>query len=155
MACAREPAEAMSRSSFIPRILFILHHNVMQRNCIAVWTALVGLRLLIALNSSAIIHPDEHFQNPEITVATVFDYGDHNAQQLLRTWEWQGPAPCRSIVPAYISTGLAFQALKRFISGCRSHQMILSLNLAEYRVSTAQRPLGTSSSWHNDSRCGP
>ncbi|GAA6053257.1 hypothetical protein NBRC10513_007170 [Rhodotorula toruloides] len=69
------------------------------------------LRILIASTSTSAIHPDEHFQNPEIAASTVFEYA-LSSDGLLRTWEWEGTAPCRSIVPVVGSTGWIFALLK-------------------------------------------
>lgn len=76
-----------------------------------IWVALVLLRLLVAVTSTSSIHPDEHFQNPEVAASLVFDYGD-KGDGPLRTWEWLGKQPCRSIVPVWASTGAAFELLK-------------------------------------------
>ncbi|GAA5889266.1 hypothetical protein JCM5296_005850 [Sporobolomyces johnsonii] len=75
------------------------------------YLALVVLRILIAFTSTSTIHPDEHFQNPEIAASGVFEYSGAD-DALLRTWEWVGEAPCRSIIPVLGSTGAAFLALK-------------------------------------------
>lgn len=69
------------------------------------------LRTLIAFTSTSAIHPDEHFQNPEIAASTVFEYA-RSGDGLLRTWEWEGTAPCRSIVPVLGSTGWMFALLR-------------------------------------------
>lgn len=73
------------------------------------------LRILIAFTSTSAIHPDEHFQNPEIAASTVFEYSRLDGG-LLRTWEWEGPNPCRSIVPVLGSTGWTF-ALSKLAMG--------------------------------------
>lgn len=75
------------------------------------YLGLLILRILIAFTSTSTIHPDEHFQNPEIAASGVLNYSGANGA-LLRTWEWAGEAPCRSIVPVLGSTGAAFLALK-------------------------------------------
>ncbi|BGP17720.1 hypothetical protein JCM10213_005300 [Rhodosporidiobolus nylandii] len=79
------------------------------------YAALVVLRAVVAFTSTSTIHPDEHFQNPEIAAGLLFDYGDRG-DGLLQTWEWTGEAPCRSIVPVLGSTGFAF-ALLRALTG--------------------------------------
>jgi len=76
------------------------------------WILLILLRLLVALTSTSAIHPDEHFQNPEIAAGLLFDYSA-TGNTLLKTWEWIGAKPCRSIAPVWGSTGLAFALLKR------------------------------------------
>ena len=80
---------------------------------------LVILRLLIALTSFSMIHPDEHFQNPEIAADLVFDYLRSGAGPL-KTWEWTGDEPCRSIAPVWISSGVAFKLVKAFVGSRES-----------------------------------
>jgi phosphatidylinositol glycan class Z len=75
------------------------------------YSLLALLRILIAFTSHSFIHPDEHFQNPEVAAGGVFDF-ERSGEGLLRTWEWKGEAPCRSIVPVWMSTGLSFAVLK-------------------------------------------
>ena len=79
----------------------------------------VFLRLLIALTSFSIIHPDEHFQNPEIAAHLVFNYSRNGAGPL-KTWEWIGDKPCRSIAPIWISSGVAFKLVNAFVGSCES-----------------------------------
>lgn len=79
----------------------------------------VFLRLLIALTSFSIIHPDEHFQNPEIAAHLVFNYSRNGAGPL-KTWEWIGDEPCRSIAPIWISSGVAFKLVNAFVGSCES-----------------------------------
>jgi hypothetical protein len=89
-----------------------------------VYTALALLRILIAFTSTSIIHPDEHFQNPEIAADAVFEYDTRlGGDGPLRTWEWRGPTPARSIVPVFGSTGLAF-CIVRMLCGDRETQML-------------------------------
>jgi GPI mannosyltransferase 4 len=83
-----------------------------SRKVLLAWILLILLRLLVALSSTSAIHPDEHFQNPEIAAGLLFDY-KATSNALLRTWEWIGAKPCRSIAPVWGSTGLAFALLKR------------------------------------------
>ena len=90
--------------------------NALRRHPRSLHLALLALRLLVALTAQSIIHPDEHFQNSEIA-ATVFDYANTGAGPL-RTWEWIGEAPCRSIVPVWATTGAGFAVLK-FVAGDR------------------------------------
>ncbi|GAA5844055.1 hypothetical protein JCM5353_000129 [Sporobolomyces roseus] len=85
-----------------------------MRNRWRTYGALVILRLLIAFTSFSIIHPDEHFQNPEIAADLVFDYSRNEAGPL-KTWEWLGNEPCRSIAPVWISSGVAFKLVKAII----------------------------------------
>lgn len=85
------------------------------RRFVPVYAALALLRVLVAFTSTSVIHPDEHFQNPEIAAGSVFDYGSDG---ILRTWEWQGTAPVRSIVPVLASTGIGFQLLNALVGPC-------------------------------------
>ena len=98
------------------------------------YVALVALRLCIALTALSTIHPDEHFQNSEIA-STIFDYSNTRAGPL-RTWEWIGNEPCRSIVPVWSTTGIAFAVLKA-VAGNRKgfilalHRVVLRRRCAE------------------------
>lgn len=76
-----------------------------------VYVALLLLRLLVAITSTSTIHPDEHFQNPEVAASLIFDYGGGDGG-LLKTWEWVGSSPIRCIVPVASSVGAAFGMLK-------------------------------------------
>ncbi len=87
---------------------------MIPRRVVLVYVGLVGLRLLVALTSTSYIHPDEHFQNPELAAAEVFDYTRSNSVGLLSTWEWSSRFPCRSIVPVWATTGAAFAAVRAF-----------------------------------------
>ena len=85
-----------------------------SRRLLLVYAGLVVLRLLVALTSTSYIHPDEHFQNPEIAAAEIFDYTQSNTAGLLSTWEWSSRFPCRSIVPVWATTGTAFAVVRAF-----------------------------------------
>ena len=90
-----------------------------------IYAAVALLRILIAFTSTSIIHPDEHFQNPEIAAGTVFNYNTRwGGDGPLRTWEWRGPTPARSIVPVFGSTGLAF-CIVRMLCGNRETRMLV------------------------------
>lgn len=78
-----------------------------------VYAVLVVLRLLVALTSTSTIHPDEHFQNPEVAARAAFSY-DHRGDGPLVTWEWEAGNPCRSIVPVWVTTGWAFELAQRW-----------------------------------------
>ncbi|TKA55919.1 hypothetical protein B0A53_01618 [Rhodotorula sp. CCFEE 5036] len=96
-----------------------------------VYTALALVRILIAFTSTSIIHPDEHFQNPEIAADAVFEYDTRlGGDGPLRTWEWRGPTPARSIVPVFGSTGLAFCIVRML---CGDHWLV-------WRTSRSHRP---------------
>lgn len=73
--------------------------------------ALVLVRLLVALSSTSTIHPDEHFQNPEVAASLVLDYSPAGDGPLL-SWEWVGEHPCRSIVPVYLSLAWVFELVR-------------------------------------------
>ncbi|BGP25863.1 phosphatidylinositol glycan, class Z [Rhodotorula toruloides] len=88
----------------------------MTLRCYArLYGVLALLRILIAFTSTSAIHPDEHFQNPEIAASTVAVYSEAG-EGLLRTWEWEGTAPCRSIIPILGSTGWMFALLRLIAS---------------------------------------
>lgn len=76
---------------------------------------LLLLRLIVALTSYSIIHPDEYFQNPEIGAAMVFNYPRDYSDGPLKTWEWLGDAPCRGVGVVTGSTALPFWILKRIV----------------------------------------
>ena len=71
-------------------------------------------RFLVLLYSSAIIAPDEHFQNAEVVTSHFYSF---NGNTPLRTWEWQseGGGPIRS-VPSLLPTAVVF-GLWRVIQG--------------------------------------
>ncbi|GAA5860975.1 hypothetical protein JCM3774_003210 [Rhodotorula dairenensis] len=118
-----------------------------------VYAALAALRVLVAITSTSVIHPDEHFQNPEIAADAVFRYEmGPGGSGPLRTWEWRGPTPARSIVPVFGSTGIAFW-LVRLLCGThpsgpvlfaaeRGAMLLLSfcIDWLVWRTSLAHRP---------------
>ncbi|XP_070538291.1 GPI mannosyltransferase 4-like [Ptychodera flava] len=73
------------------------------------WYVLVAFRFLLTLYpQSGYIHPDEFFQNPEVTAASVFGFETH------KTWEWQNKElPIRTVVFPYATSGFAFLVLKK------------------------------------------
>ena len=95
---------------------FASRMSALRRHPRSFHASLIALRLLAALTAQSIIHPDEHFQNSEIA-STIFDYANTGTGPL-RTWEWTGEAPCRSIVPVWATTGAGFAVLK-FVAGDR------------------------------------
>ncbi|KAK4047396.1 alpha 1,2 mannosyltransferase [Microbotryomycetes sp. JL201] len=108
------------------------------------WLCAAIVRLLIAISSTSTIHPDEHFQNPEIAAGFVFDHVG-SAGHLLETWEWQGDRPCRSIVPVLGSSGMAFGLLKTIVGTSPSARQLflaqrifmwLTSLLIDYAVAT-------------------
>ncbi|QIW98787.1 hypothetical protein AMS68_004305 [Peltaster fructicola] len=66
---------------------------------------LVPLRLYFALSPSY-IHPDEHFQGPEIIAGEIFGWPSH------RTWEFTSTEPIRSIFPLWLIYGLPLTLVK-------------------------------------------
>lgn len=84
-----------------------------RRSVWLVYAVLVALRLGVSLTSQSVIHPDEHFQNPELAARLVLDYTTSASQGPLSTWEWDSVFPCRSIVPVWATTATAFSILAR------------------------------------------
>ncbi|KAK4694433.1 hypothetical protein P7C70_g8732, partial [Phenoliferia sp. Uapishka_3] len=77
------------------------------------YLSLILLRLIIALTSTSTIHPDEHFQNPEVAASLSLDY-DLAGDVPLLTWEWTATNPCRSIVPVWLTIAGPFKLAKWF-----------------------------------------
>ncbi|KAI4723929.1 GPI mannosyltransferase 4 [Aureobasidium sp. EXF-10728] len=75
---------------------------------------LVVLRLYLALSPSY-IHPDEHFQGPEVIAGRVFGYASH------LTWEFTSDSPIRSVFPLRIFYGLPLTLLKWICDGIGYH----------------------------------
>ncbi|GAA5926902.1 glycosylphosphatidylinositol-alpha 1,2 mannosyltransferase [Sporobolomyces koalae] len=92
------------------------------------YAVLVLLRLIVAWTSFAIIHPDEHFQNPEVAASIVWEY-PMDAVGLSRTWEWTAREPCRSIAPVWLTSGAAFTLLRG----------TLGINLSARAIFVAER----------------
>ncbi|GAA5864745.1 hypothetical protein JCM8547_008293 [Rhodosporidiobolus lusitaniae] len=86
----------------------------MLRRAWPVYALLVVVCILIAFTSTSFIYPDEHFQNPEIAASLVFSHG-YVGDGLLETSEWTGDSPCRSIIPVFGSTGLAFTIFRAVV----------------------------------------
>ncbi|KAH9925027.1 Alg9-like mannosyltransferase family-domain-containing protein [Epithele typhae] len=74
-----------------------------------VYIALVILRTCFALYGTGFIHPDEYFQNGEVTAGPTLGVHSH------LTWEWLPVFPCRSIVPVWLTTGVPFILLKTLL----------------------------------------
>lgn len=86
-----------------------------------IYVVLLVLRLVVALTSLSIIHPDEVFQSPEVAAGLVFNYPKTSSDGtlgLLRTWEWTENAPCRSVGIVAGTSGLAFWLLKLVVGEC-------------------------------------
>ncbi|KAH0254163.1 GPI mannosyltransferase 4, partial [Aureobasidium melanogenum] len=77
---------------------------------------LVVLRLYLALSPSY-IHPDEHFQGPEVIAGRVFGYASH------LTWEFTSDSPIRSVFPLQIFYGLPLTLLKWICDGIGYHNI--------------------------------
>ncbi|KAF2160681.1 glycosyltransferase family 22 protein [Zasmidium cellare ATCC 36951] len=69
------------------------------------YLCLVLVRLYFALSPSY-IHPDEHFQGPEIIAGEVFGYPSY------KTWEFTSSQPIRSIFPFWLIYGWPLTVLK-------------------------------------------
>ncbi|KAF8475728.1 Alg9-like mannosyltransferase family-domain-containing protein [Kalaharituber pfeilii] len=65
---------------------------------------LLATRVYFALSPSY-IHPDEHFQGPEVIAGDIFGW------QVTRTWEFTSEKPIRSILPLWAAYGLPMQLL--------------------------------------------
>ncbi|CAK1366581.1 unnamed protein product [Cercospora beticola] len=70
-----------------------------------IYLLLVLVRLYFALSPSY-IHPDEHFQGPEIIAGEVFGY------PIYKTWEFTTDHPIRSIFPFWLIYGWPLTVLK-------------------------------------------
>lgn len=79
-------------------------------------STLILVRLIVALTSTSTIHPDEWFQNSEIAASLVWSYAG-KSEGPLRTWEWEGTRPCRSVVPVWTTTGVVFRFMRQFTAG--------------------------------------
>ncbi|GAA5986130.1 hypothetical protein JCM11641_004719 [Rhodosporidiobolus odoratus] len=98
----------------------------MQRRFRLIYGTLVLVRIIIALNSTSYIHPDEHFQNPEVAASLTYDYSN-TGDEPFKTWEWTADSPCRSIAPVLGSTGAAFALLRAIVgSGPSAHALFLA-----------------------------
>ncbi|KAK0259522.1 alpha 1,2 mannosyltransferase [Friedmanniomyces endolithicus] len=79
-----------------------------------VYLFLVCLRLYFALSPSY-IHPDEHFQGPEIIAGEIFDWPSY------KTWEFTSDHPIRSIFPLWLIYGPPLTILKWVCGGAGYH----------------------------------
>eukprot|EP00958_Prasinococcus_capsulatus_P026080 scaffold4564_cov369-Prasinococcus_capsulatus_cf.AAC.7 len=57
-------------------------------------------RVLVFTHGLGYIHPDEHFQSSEVTARALLSLSTRTA------WEWCTPKPARSIVSAFLSSGV-------------------------------------------------
>ncbi|GAM82060.1 hypothetical protein ANO11243_000390 [Dothideomycetidae sp. 11243] len=69
------------------------------------YLGLVLLRLYLAVSPSY-LHPDEHFQGPEVIAGQVFGFPSH------LTWEFSSSTPIRSIYPIWLIYGWPLTILK-------------------------------------------
>ncbi|TFK51027.1 hypothetical protein OE88DRAFT_1630583 [Heliocybe sulcata] len=70
------------------------------------YTSFVMLRIFCAFWGTGYIHPDEYFQNGEVTAGDVLGF------HVIKSWEWDPTAPCRAVLPPFITTGVAFATAK-------------------------------------------
>ncbi|KAF2484668.1 Alg9-like mannosyltransferase [Neohortaea acidophila] len=70
-----------------------------------IYLLLVAVRLYFALQPSY-IHPDEHFQGPEIISGEVFGWPTY------QTWEFSSDHPTRSLFPLWLAYGFPLTILK-------------------------------------------
>ncbi|GAB7346509.1 hypothetical protein MBLNU457_5197t1 [Dothideomycetes sp. NU457] len=74
------------------------------------YLALVLLRLYFALSPSY-LHPDEHFQGPEVIASHIYGYKPN------LTWEFTSDHPIRSIFPLWIAYGWPLTLLEWLSEG--------------------------------------
>ncbi|KAL7276881.1 alpha 1,2 mannosyltransferase [Rhizina undulata] len=70
-----------------------------------VYFLLVFVRLYFALSPSY-IHPDEHFQGPEVIAGHIFSW------PTTKTWEFLPESPIRSVFPLWAAYGLPMQLVR-------------------------------------------
>ena len=71
---------------------------------------LLLVRLYFALQPSY-IHPDEHFQGPEVIAGDIFGWST------VRTWEFTSSHPIRSVFPLWAAYGVPMQLLHLITGG--------------------------------------
>ncbi|PHZ16603.1 uncharacterized protein RHIMIDRAFT_266485 [Rhizopus microsporus ATCC 52813] len=81
---------------------------MIKKSTVVLASGLVWLRWFIA-SLSGYIHPDEFFQNPEITSSLIFGI------QAFTPWEYQPQNAARSIVAPFLTTGIPFWILKNIL----------------------------------------
>lgn len=93
------------------------------------YATLLIVRLGLGIFGTGYIHPDEYFQNGEVTAGTLrlqdqtsmssdtTPSGEIFGFHTLRTWEWGSALPVRSVLPPYITTGLPFLFAKTCLNG--------------------------------------
>ncbi|KAI8982624.1 hypothetical protein BDB01DRAFT_156221 [Pilobolus umbonatus] len=90
---------------------------MIKRTRLLVLAMLVWLRWLLAI-FPGYIHPDEFFQNPEITASYLFPI------ETMTPWEYQPQHAARSIVMPYLTTGIPFYILRLFTDQCIEHHSL-------------------------------
>ncbi|GAB7347901.1 hypothetical protein MBLNU459_g5424t1 [Dothideomycetes sp. NU459] len=81
-----------------------------------VYLLLVLLRLYFALSPSY-LHPDEHFQGPEVIAGRIFSYPSH------LTWEFTSEKPIRSVFPLWLFYGFPLTVLRWMWEGFGYHDV--------------------------------
>ncbi|RPA78910.1 hypothetical protein BJ508DRAFT_416264 [Ascobolus immersus RN42] len=75
-----------------------------------VYLLLIAVRLYFAFSPSY-IHPDEHFQGPEVTANEIFGW------KTLMTWEFTSDRPIRSVFPLSFAFALPMQVVDWMVPG--------------------------------------
>ncbi|CUS11415.1 unnamed protein product [Tuber aestivum] len=75
-----------------------------------VYLVLLAVRVYFALSPSY-LHPDEHFQGPEVIAGDIFDW------RITRTWEFTSSAPIRSVFPLWVVYGVPMHLLRWIAPG--------------------------------------
>lgn len=103
-----------------------------------IYLGLVLIRLIINLNSFSFIHPDEFFQNSEITSNLIFNYSNNydsiRSELPFKSWEWHNENPCRSLLPILSGTGIGFWLLKKLIVGKKERVCLLFIYRVELTI---------------------
>ena len=94
------------------------------------YAGLLIARACFAIFGTGYIHPDEYFQNGEVTAGMLYLHIFHIfhvsecpsegrifGYDVLRTWEWDQSFPIRSILPPLLTTGLPFLFAKLTLAG--------------------------------------
>lgn len=83
-----------------------------------VYLFLALVRLYFALSPSY-IHPDEHFQGPEVIAGDIFDW------RITKTWEFTSAAPIRSVFPLWAAYGIPMHLVRWIMPGDESPSPML------------------------------
>ncbi|KAH8148141.1 uncharacterized protein LAJ45_07905 [Morchella importuna] len=95
-----------------------------------VYLFLALVRLYFALSPSY-IHPDEHFQGPEVIAGDIFDW------RITKTWEFTSAAPIRSVFPLWAAYEEDW-AIQELIASPRGRRISLLLLASSYVTWTYQ-----------------